>query len=301
MIHPKITTVAHVDNRNGESPVWDTARCRLLWVDNVPGDIFAYYPASGVMEKIASGLPVCSLAVNHDGRLVIAGNQGILLWNGVGDAFPIITEHQGEQLSFNDITVCPRGNIYGGTFYWGEGGMERRGKIYVIRTDGTVSVLDEGMILSNGLGFSPDGRTFYFTDTMARKIFAYDVNGKTGVLSNRRTFVTVPREEGLPDGLAVDADGFVWSAHWYASEIVRYAPDGTPQQRIRVPAQQVSSVGFGGTCLGELYITTAGEYWASDEQPTAFDLSHPMGGPLYRVGAEVCGLPPHVSRFEMSS
>lgn len=175
--------------------------------------------------------------------------------------------------------------------------MERHGKLYLIRGDGTAAVLDEGVVLSNGLGFSPDGRTLYFTDTMARKIFAYDVDVSTGLVKNRRTFVVVPREQGLPDGLAVDADGFIWSAQWYAGEIVRYDPEGTVERRIRVPAQQVSSIAFGGATLTELYITTAGEYWPSDEQPSAFDPAGAMGGPLYRTCPGVRGRLPYVSRF----
>lgn len=294
---PTIETVADEHNRNGESPLWDAALSRLLWVDNVSGDIFAHYPTTGSTTRIATAFPVCSLAINGDGRLVIAGSKGICLWDDVGNVQSVIDEHEGELLSFNDITVGPRGDVYGGTFYWGADGMERHGKLYLIRSNGTAMVLDEGIVLSNGLGFSPDGRTLYFTDTMKRKIYAYDVDATTSLVKNRREFVTVPHEQGLPDGLTVDADGFIWSAQWYSGEIVRYDPEGAIERRIRVPAQQVSSVAFGGPNLNELYITSAGEYWPSDEQPRAFDPAGVMGGPLYQTCPGVRGRPPHLSRF----
>ena len=297
-VQPVAEIVADENNRNGESPVWDAARGRMLWVDNITGDIFAHDLATRATARLAAALPVCGLAINHDLRLVIAGPEGILLWDDADGVSNVIAEFEGLPLIFNDITVSQRGDIYGGTFYWGANGMERHGKLYLIRRDGTAAVLDEGIALSNGLGFSPDGRVLYFTDTMDRKIYAYDVDVDTVLVSNRRAFVTVPREEGLPDGLEVDADGYIWSALWYGGEIVRYDPEGTVERRIRVPAQQVSSIAFGGADLNELYITTAGEYWPSDKQPIAFDPAGAMGGPLYRVRPGVCGRLPNIAQLD---
>jgi sugar lactone lactonase YvrE len=289
--------VADEHNRCGESPCWDAAAGRLLWVDNVTGDLFAYDPAAHATTRLTAGIPVNAVAVNHDGRLVIAGGEGILLLDQAGRRQPVIAAHDGEQLVFNDITVGPAGAIYGGTFHWGAAGMERHGRLLMIRGAGTAAVLDDGIMLSNGLGFSPDGRALFFTDTMARKIFQYDVDPATGLVANRRVFVDVPRAEGLPDGLAVDAEGFVWSAQWYAGEVLRYDPDGRVERRLAVPAQQVSSVAFGGPDLADLYITSAGEYWPSDHQPPAFDPAGPMGGPLYRCRPGVRGQAPRRAAF----
>lgn len=289
---PSLEIVANEQNRCGESPCWDAVAGRLLWVDNVTGDLFAYDPATYETARLAAGIPVNAVAVNHDGRLVIAGTEGIFLLDHAGRRTPVIAEHDDEQLVFNDITVGPGGSIYGGTFYWGADGMERHGRLLMIRGDGTAMVLDDGIMLSNGLGFSPDGRTLYFTDTIARKIYRYDVDAVTGLVQNRRVFVAVPTAEGLPDGLAVDTQGFVWSAQWYAGEVVRYDPEGRVERRLAVPAQQVSSVTFGGADLADLYITSAGEYWPSDMQPPAFDPAGAMGGPLYRCRPGMLGQAP---------
>ena len=293
--------VADMRNRYGECPCWDAAAGRLLWVDNATGDLFAYDPATHATARLAAGIPVNAVAVNHDGRLVIAGAEGILLLDGAGGLEPVISEHDGEQLVFNDITVGPGGSIYGGTFHWGANGLERHGRLLMIRGDGTAAVLDDGIALSNGLGFCPDGHTLYFTDTATRTIHRYDVDAFTGLVHNRRVFVDVPTAEGLPDGLAVDAEGFVWSAQWYGGEVVRYAPDGRVERRLAVPAQQVSSIAFGGAELADLYVTSAGEYWPSDMQPPAFDPSGAMGGPLYRCRPGMLGQAPRRAAFTTGS
>lgn len=288
----QVEIVADEQNRCGESPCWDAAAGRLLWVDNVTGDLFEYDPATHATTRLAAGIPVNAVVVNHDGRLVIAGAEGVFLLDHAGRRTSVIAEHDGEQLCFNDITVGPTGSIYGGTFHWGADGMRRHGRLLVIRGDGTATVLDDGIMLSNGLGFSPGGRALFFTDTIARKIFQYDVDPATGLVANRRVFVDVPRTEGLPDGLAVDAEGFVWSAQWYAGEVLRYDPDGRVERRLVVPARQVSSVAFGGPDLADLYITSAGEHWPSDHQPPAFDPASPMGGPLYHCRPGMRGQAP---------
>ena len=292
-----IVIAADFQNHNGESPLWDAARGRLLWLDNVTGEIFALGGEAPSGSRIAAGLPVCGMALNHDGRLVLAGPSGLLMWDGKGEPNRLVSEHDGEPLTFNDITAGPAGDIYGGTFHWDESGMVKRGKLYQVSSDCSVVVHDEGIALANGLSFSPDGRLLYFTDTMERVIHAYDVDAATGALRNRRVFARVPRSEGLPDGLAVDSEGHVWSAQWYGGVVVRYDPDGRVERRLRIPAQQASSLAFGGADLGDLFITSASDYWSSDEQPPAFDPSGPMGGALFRIRPGVRGLTPRLARF----
>jgi D-xylonolactonase len=292
-----LETIANDNNRCGESPFWDAEQQRLLWVDNVTGWIFEYRPAGGGPRVLARDLPVSGLALNQDNRLVLAGGKGIVLWKETGELQPVLTIHDGQGLNFNDIIADAKGNLYGGTFYWGPDGREQFGKLYLIRPDGTAAVLDEGIELSNGLGFSPDGRTLYFTDTLARKIYAYDVESVSGVLKRRRLFVAVPTDEGLPDGLTVDAEGFVWSAQWYGSQVVRYDPDGKVERRLNLPVQQVSSVMFGGPDLTDLYITSAGEAWPSEYAPPSFNPAGAMGGSLYRARTEVQGCREHRTQF----
>lgn len=153
-------------------------------------------------------------------------------------------------------------------------------------------MVDEEIEMSNGLGLSPDDGTLYFADSAARRIFAYDVQSDGG-LQNKRVLVQVPREEGLPDGLTVDAQGFVWSAQWYGGQVVRYDPDGRVERRLALPVTQVSSVAFGGDDLTELFITTAGALWRGPLTPPGFDFDAPPGGNLYRLRLDIAGKPEH--------
>jgi sugar lactone lactonase YvrE len=156
----------------------------------------------------------------------------------------------------------------------------------------------EGIELANGLGFSRDNRTLYFTDSAARTIYAYDVRPDSGELSNRRVFARVPGDEGLPDGLTVDDEDHVWSAQWYGAQVVRYDPDGKVERRIPMPVTQVSSVAFGGEDLTDLYITSAADPWPSRLAPPGYDFAAPnVGGSLYRLRGEIRGKLEHPGAF----
>jgi sugar lactone lactonase YvrE len=144
--------------------------------------------------------------------------------------------------------------------------------------------------MCDGLAFSVDFRQLYFTDSASRRIYAYDYGRSSGTIKNRRVLVQVPLTEGLPDGLVVDAEGFLWSAQWYGSQIVRYDPDGAVERRIAIPAKQVSCVGFGGNDLEDLYVTTAGRSEPAPTMPPGYDAVHGFfGGPLYRLKPGVRG------------
>lgn len=293
----ELDVIAQDNNLCGEGPIWDGAGRRLVWNDITSSLVFHFFPDTGKKEVISRGLMVAGITLGQDGTLVFAGSAGLHVWRD-GRYKTILTEHDGERLFFNDMIADAAGRIYAGTVYWGADGMEKPGKLYLISPDGTASVADDGIEMANGLAFSPDQRTLYFADTSTRKIFAYDVDAKSGALSRKRVFVEVPKTEGLPDGLTVDREGFVWSAQWYGSQVVRYDPAGQIERRIPMPVQQVSSVAFGGPELSDLYITTAAESWPSSYAPPGYNFEAPnMGGSLYRIRPGVPGLPEHRARF----
>jgi D-xylonolactonase len=287
-----------VNDRCGEGPVWDFTRQRLIWTDIEGQTVHQFTPRTGETVVLNRGLSVSGIGLNRTGELVFAGAGGLQLWCAEQGNRSIVREYENEVLPFNDLIVGPGGRVYAGTIYWGPNGMEKPGRLYLIERDDSVRVVDEGIELANGLGFSPDDRTLYFTDSAARTIYAYDVRSDTGELLNKRVFVSVPREEGIPDGLTVDNDGFVWSAQWYGAQVVRYDTDGAVERRIALPVRQVSSVTFGGEDLTDLYITTAGEPWSSQLAPPGYDYdTGPTGGPLFRVRLDVQGKPEHAAEF----
>jgi D-xylonolactonase len=176
--------------------------------------------------------------------------------------------------------------------------MQRLGALYLINPDGHVRAVDEGIEHANGLALSPDSRTLYFSDSTARRIYQYRVHPVTGDLSDKRVFANVPADDGLPDGLAVDNDGFLWCALWYGAQVIRYDADGKVERRIAMPVLQVSSLAFGGADLTELYVTSAAEAWPSAYAPSGFNpKSSNMGGQLFRISPGVQGRAEHVARI----
>jgi D-xylonolactonase len=131
------------------------------------------------------------------------------------------------------------------------------GKLYRFDPDGSVTVAEEGIGCSNGIGYSPDHSTMYYTDSTKRTIYAYDYDQATGNITNRRDLIKLADTEGVPDGMTVDADGYIWTAVWFGGCIIRFDPDGREEQRIHLPAYQTSSVMFGGKDLTDIYVTTA--------------------------------------------
>ncbi len=223
------------------------------------------------------------MALAEGGGLVIAGADGIYTFRD-GKISLVMKEIDGQASPFNDILATPGGRIYAGTYYWSDVAMERTGALYLIdAAKKSATLLDERIELSNGIGLSPDGKTLYYADSTVRRIYAYDVN-RDETLSRKRVFVAVGDDEGIPDGLTVDAEGFIWSAQWYGGQVVRYDPDGRVERRIALPVKQVSSVAFGGEDLDCLFITTAGEHWESAFVPRGYSpLAGTIGGALFAM------------------
>lgn len=282
----------------GEAPTWDPRSGQVLWVDNESSLVFSIPAAGGQRSILSKGIAVGAIAINRAGGFVFAGHDGVVVWRSPTDATTLLTEYQGQKLLFNDMIADAQGRLYAGTMYWGPKGMERTGGLYLIQPTGRIEPVDENIELSNGLGFSPDNRTLYFADSTARRIYAYDVQSASGALTGKRVLVACPVEDGIPDGLTVDCDGFIWCAFWYGAQIIRYDPQGKIERRIAMPVRQVSSVGFGGNDLTDLYVTTAANSWQGPYAPPGYDFkASNIGGSLYRVRTDIQGKPEHWAAF----
>lgn len=285
--------VASDNNLCGEAPIWDAQRRLVLWTDLPQRLLYELSPSTGITRVAHLRCMVSGIAQDSAGGLVLAGPDGLHAWNAENDERELLTSHAGEELSFNDVVADPHGRLYAGTIYLSPDGIdvEKSGKLYLVGPGPTVRVVDEGFLMSNGLSLSPDNRTLYHADTAARCIYSYSVEPDSGDLHNRRQFVRIPVSEGVPDGITVDAEGFVWCAHWFGGRVVRYDPDGAVERNINLPVTQVSSLAFGGESLSELYVTTASEQWDSPLRPRACTSS--SGGSLYCVRVDVQGKPEH--------
>lgn len=286
-------TLIQANNLIGEGPIWDEPGGRLLWNDIFGKAAYEWNHSTGEKQCILSDFDVASIGLTEEGGLILAGDRGIHIWDACEQPREVVTHYRDEALCFNDMVVGPEGTIYGGTKYWGAEGMIKTGKLFLLRPGGGLQVVDEGIELSNGLDFSPDGKTLYYADSAARKIYTYAVED-SGELSGKRVHIEVPETEGIPDGLTVDAAGYLWCALWYGSGIARYDPAGRKLSKIKVPASQTSSVAFGGPGLEELYITSAGFSWKSELAPPGYDFEAPdEGGSLFVAKPGVRGKLPY--------
>jgi D-xylonolactonase len=276
--------IADYQCNTGEGPLWHPTEHVVYWTDIPAGKLFRYDPATGHHEQCYQGEPVGGFTIQADGSLLLFMARGaVSIWRD-GSLTTVLEDIPDErETRFNDVFADPVGRVYCGTMPT----AQRKGRLYRLDPDRKLSLLLEGIGVSNGMGLTLDRKQFYYTDSPAKQIYVFDYDQSTGALSNRRIFVDVTAEEGTPDGMTVDAEGYVWSARWDGWCLVRYAPDGHEVQRIRFPAKQVSSVIFGGPDYTDMYVTTAGGDNKSENGPGA--------GALFRLGLGIKGLPEYPS------
>lgn len=274
-------------NRLGETPVWDPEENALYWVDWGGMPSCRYEPATGEFRTFPTELPVTALARRASGGWIAVAHNGIYGWDpatNIYEPFSGTAVPGNLDICFNDAAVDRQGRLLVGTVDMDDA-FRPVGSLYRLDVDGSLHELDTGYATANGIGLSPDGKTVYVADQRHNQIIAYDYDTAAGTVSNRRLFARVPDEEGMPDGLIVDAEGFIWNGHWAGWKLTRYAPDGTIEREIRFPVENVISFAFGGKNLDELFVTSA--FWGfTDEQME----SQPWAGDLFRVETGVQGV-----------
>lgn len=285
-----IGVLADYSDLCGEGPLWDFRTDQLYWTDLLGMRICCYDWATHSHRIAKQGFEVCGFTFNADGGFVVANSTGFWLWVGEDSPRLITKEADGHSCQLNDSIADPSGRVLAGSQFYDPARDYPLGCLISLDRNGTARILDEGFHLSNGLGFSPDCKTLYFADSVARMIYAYDYEVKTGEATHRRVLVKVPMTSGLPDGLTVDAEGFVWSAEWYGSCIVRYDPDGHVERRVATPAKQTSALAFGGPDLTDIFITSAARSEPTPVMPPGYDPhSGCFGGALYHINVGIQG------------
>ena len=270
-------------NKLGEGPLWHPGEKALYWVD-IEGDSFqCYFPDTGKQETFPVGQPVGCLAFREKGGLLLALRDGIGFWDLKTGSLEMITnpEESRENARFNDGKVDRQGRFWAGTI-----GDDDQSALYRLDPNGSVHTMETGITISNGIGWSPDDKTMYYTDSAVRRIYAYDFNPASGEISNRRDFVKVPTTEGFPDGLTIDSEGFIWSAQWDGWRVTRYDPDGKVERVVYMPVQRPTSCVFGGEDLSLLFITSA---WTGLHETDLRE--QPLAGDLFLIQTEITGKP----------
>jgi D-xylonolactonase len=270
----------------GEGPLWHPLQKRLYWLDIVNPRMFWYDPATGHHEQFNVGRTVGGYTFQADGSLLLFMDRGsVAVWRN-GKLKTIVDEIPDEVTTrFNDVHADTQGRVFCGTMPT----KDRLGRLYRLDRDGSIRMVLDGIGCSNGMGFTLDRKHMYYTDSEAYTIYLFDYDEATGDLSNQRIFVQHDSSLGLPDGMTVDAQGYVWSAHWDGNALFRYNPKGEEVMRIPFPAKKVSSVTFGGDDYSDMYVTTAGGDKKAEDGPGA--------GALFRLRVPgVRGLPEYYSR-----
>jgi sugar lactone lactonase YvrE len=247
----------HIQNELGEGPVWHPIEKCLYWVDIAAGDLYQSNSELTGFTKTHFNTQIGAFGFVKEGGFILATTDGFSTWKP-GQPEPEVFWNPlppREGIRLNDGKVGPGGRFWAGSM----DSAQSKGEFYCIKPDGSHQVMLSDIGISNGLGWSPDRKTMYYTDSIKYTIYAFDFDLETGAITNQRPFVELPNDsrEIVPDGLCVDAEGCIWNAHWNGWEVVRYDPQGTPILRVKVPAQRVTSCFFGGEKGDQLFITSA--------------------------------------------
>jgi len=283
----QLVDVLSVQNILGEGVLWNVRTARLWWTDIQGRRLFRYDPVTRTLDRIETPERVGSFAfVAEEDRLIVAFESGLALFDPLNRSTEWLyrLERGAVPIRFNDGRTDRQGRFWAGTMVEGDG-LPPLGRLHCVDRAGRVSVHPDPVHISNALCTSPDGSRLYLADSPLRTIFTYDLDQKSGGLTNRRVFAQTP-EGAYPDGANVDRDGFVWNAHWGAGRIVRYAQDGTIDQAVDVPASQPSCIAFGGPDLNLLFVTSARDGLKEDAL-----LRQPSAGNLFVYETDVTGLP----------
>jgi sugar lactone lactonase YvrE len=270
----------------GEGPVWDDQNEQLVWVDMIAGRLHYYSPGSRSDHAVQLGRTLGSVVLDGHGGLVIAA-QGGLFRLGQQAKLELLLPLEASPGSFlNDSCCDPAGNLWVGTTTEAE--VPGAGALYRVSPDLSVTRMLGDLTIPNGLDWSPDGTTMYFADSPTGRVEAFPFDPVTSRLGKPVAFACFAPGEGVPDGLAVDAEGGVWVALWGGWSVRRFTSGGQLDLVVDVPVEHVTSCAFGGLALADLYITTA--------SGAAHDSQAPAGG-LFHFRAGQAGRP--VRRFQV--
>ncbi|MDX1932863.1 MAG: SMP-30/gluconolactonase/LRE family protein [Capsulimonadales bacterium] len=277
----------------GEGPLYHARERAVYWTDIDTGRLFRFDTESREYRQIYQGDPVGGFTVQADGSLLLFMDRGaVRVFRDGAIVKTLIDEIPAERDSrFNDVIADPQGRVFCGTMPTGE----TPGRLYRLDTDGTLTVVLEGIGCSNGMAFTADRKTMYYTDSATCEIFRFAYDETTGAISDREVVVVTDEANGVPDGMTLDTEGNLWTAKWDGYGVECYSPEGTLLYKLEMPVKICSSCIFGGPEYDDLYVTTAG----GDRK----DLNGGFSGALFRVrdvtlnGRPVRGVAEYESRI----
>lgn len=264
---------------HAEGPVWSDRWGGLWWVDMLAGDVLSL-AADGAVDRRHVARVAAAVRPRRQGGAVIATERGFALEEAGGAVQSLLEVWTDPTVRMNEGGCDPQGRFYAGSMAYDQ--RPGAASLYRLDPNGSVNVVLEGVTISNGLDFSPDGSVAYYVDTPTGRVDHFDYDRGLG-LTRRRPFVELPEGAGHPDGLTVDAEGGVWVALYDGGAVRRYTTEGKLDAVVEVGPRKVTACTFGGEGLRELFITTSRENLRSGEDLGA--------GSLFRVVPGVRGMP----------
>ena len=283
-----------VDARNavGESPVWVPEENALYWVDIPAGGLQRWSADTGHVHAWKTPEMLACIARHRDGGWVAGMESGFFHLHTHNDGsldseLLAVVDHARPDMRLNDGRCDRQGRFWAGSMVLNMGANAADGALYRYSAGqrGPLEAQLNGFIVPNGLGFSPDGKTLYLSDSHpnVQLIWAFDYDTVSGTPSNRRVFVDMNHFDGRPDGAAVDADGCYWICANDAGLIHRFTPDGRLDRSLSVPVKKPTMCAFGGSRLDTLFVTSIRPGDDHDDQSLA--------GGVFALDAGVRGLP----------
>ena len=277
----------------GESPYWDVDARRLYWIDAWRSQVHVLDPATGELRcmdltSALGGLPIGSIGRHAAGGMIAGVKGGFWRLDPEGGTARSIAAVEADRPATNRLNdgKCDRA----GRFWCASVNTDHRtptGALWRLEAGSSPVLMQDGLVVGNGIAFGPDDRTMYLADTLTRTVWRYDFDLVTGALANRRPFISTDHISGFVDGATVDADGCYWAALFRGGAVAQFDPDGRLVRHIRLPVSNPTMCAFGGPGLDILYVTSASRFL--DE---AARRAEPLAGHLFAItGVGVRGIP----------
>jgi sugar lactone lactonase YvrE len=262
---------------HAEGPIWDDDAGCVRWVDMLAGDVLSLAAAGGPIERLHVGDVAAAVRPRAGGGLVVAVERGFALVDPAGAVTTLPEVWRDPTVRMNDGACDPQGKFYCGSMAYDE--APGRGALHRLDPDGRVATVLAEVTISNGLAWRADGASALYVDSPTRWVDELDFDPATGTFPARRPAIAIEPAVGIPDGIALDADGGVWVALWGGGAVHRYGRDGTLDAVIELPVRNVSACALDPE--GHLYVTTSAQ---GDDR-------HPAAGALFVADVGVAGLP----------
>lgn len=280
----KAAPIFDIKPNHGEGPLWCPVQQKFYCVDLLKGSYFKVDWKTEKSQEFNVGQELGVIALCENGKIVAGVRDGFGFYDETTDRLELIAnspEIDVPERRMNDGAVDPKGRFFAGTMEYE--GTNDTGNLYRLDADHSVHHLESKIFITNGMGWSPDKKTYYMIDTNRNVLYAYDYDIETGAISNRRNHIEWPKNE-FPDGMTVDSEGGFWVAMWDGYKVSHFNAEGQWIEDIAVPVRHVTSCCFGGENLKTLLITTSRINLSKEEQE-----ENPLAGRCFAVETDTVG------------